>query len=164
MVREHLSEELKIAGGQLLAITDGLEMQAQGAMWLYDHQLQDWRYYLVTSLVDTIGRRRTYRLLLDALETVVFPGDMTIEDVHLGSPADDLFRIVSRAARIDGAMAEFQNCVFGAHCFDGVLYRSVNEIPTMQQAQRIERCFVRRVRGVPGDDREARKIRAQAGV
>src|SRR5829696_4194494 len=95
MARKHLSQELKDAGRKLLETTDALGMQAQGAMWLYDHGLEDWRYYLVTSLVDTMGRRKTYRLLLDAFDRVDFPKDMTIEDVHLGRPNDDLFRLVS---------------------------------------------------------------------
>ena len=54
MVRDHLSQELIEAGRQLLLATDGLNLQAQGAMWVYSHELGDWRYYLVTSLARII--------------------------------------------------------------------------------------------------------------
>src|SRR5262245_11151563 len=125
MVRRSLSEELKKSGRRLLEVTDSLDMQAQGAMWVYSHALEDWRYYLVTSLVDTIGRRKTYKLLLDAFELLQLPPEMTIEDVHLGSPADEFFRLVSTIARVEGGIAEFRNCTFNGAPFDGVIYRSV---------------------------------------
>ena len=147
MAREHLSEELKAAGFKLLETTDSLAMQAQGAMWVYSHLLNDWRYYLVTSMVDTIGRRKTYRLLLDAFEKLDLPNEMTVEDVHLGSPSDDFFRLVSRVVRVEsGGRTEFRNCMFNDVAFDGIIYRSVQEIPTERQAEQIEKRFQKRVK------------------
>ncbi len=101
MVRRDLSEQLKEAGSQLLKSTDELDMQAQGAMWIYSSALEDWRYYLVTSLVDSIGRRKTYGLLLEVFERVEFPKEMTIEDVHLGSPTEPFFQLVSSLVRME---------------------------------------------------------------
>lgn len=147
MAERHLSEELKAAGHQLLNATDELGMQAQGAMWVYSHALNDWRYYLVTSLVDTIGRRKTYRLLLDAFEHVVLPKEVTIEDVHLGSPNDQFFQIISKIVRMpDQGRAEFRDCRFNDIQFDGVVYRAVREIPTERQAEQIEKRFQKRVK------------------
>ena len=149
MVRAHLSQQLKDAGRELLATTDALGMQAQGAMWIYDHALQDWRYYLVTSLVDTIGRRKTYGLLLDAFERIDLPKEMTVEDVHLGSPADPIFRLISRNVEVSGgATAEVQSCSFDGLEFDGVIYRSVRELPTPRQAQQIDKQFAKSVRNL----------------
>jgi hypothetical protein len=111
MARSSLSPELRAAGIDLLAATDKLGMQAQGAMWLYDHALSDWRYYLVTSLVDTIGRRKTYGLLLDIFEAMEFPKEMTVDDVYLGSPNEPLFNLVSALVKMPGGgAAEFENC------------------------------------------------------
>lgn len=148
MADRHLSKELKSAGLKLLEATDALDMQAQGAMWVYSHLLQDWRYYLVTSLVDSIGRRKTYRLLLDAFERVEFPKEMTIEDVHLGSPSDQFFRAISSLIRMPGAggIAQFENCLLNEVQFDGVIYRAVKDIPTDRQAEQIEKRFQRRVK------------------
>ena len=147
MVRDHLSEELKEAGRQLLATTDALDMQTQGAMWIYDHALQDWRYYLVTSLVDTIGRRRTYSLLLDVFESVDVPEAMTIEDVHLGSPKDEVFRLLSGTIKVFGsAWTEVTNCNFDFVLVDAVIYRTLSEPPSAQQVGQIEKRFLKKVR------------------
>lgn len=145
-------------------------MQAQGAMWLYDHTLEDWRYYLVTSLVDTLGRRKVYRLLLDAFERVSFPEEMTIEDVHLGSPNDDLFRRVSDLQEFLGhPYSEFHNCVLSridrdgvAHDIrlDGVIYRAVHEAPTAGQAARIDKQFAKRVKDLVKEPRKKRPAHA----
>lgn len=146
MVRHHLSKQLKEAGRELLEATDALDMQAQGAMWIYHHALEEWRYYLVTSLVDTIGRRKTYRLLLDVFEHVKLPKEMTIEDVHLGSPNDAFFQLVSQMVGIQGAIVEFENCLFNEVSFDGVVYRSVRSPPPPKEAERIEKRFQKRVK------------------
>lgn len=149
MVRRHISAELKAAGADLLRATDALGMQAQGAMWVYRHALEDWRYYLVTSLVDTIGRRKTYRLLLKAFEVVDFPKEMTVEDVHLGSPKEPFFQLVSKIVRVDGGgTATFENCIFNEMSFDGVIYRSVQEVPTKREAERIEKRFTKRIKNL----------------
>jgi hypothetical protein len=147
MARSSLSPELRAAGIDLLAVTDSLGMQVQGAMWLYDHALSDWRYYLVTSLVDTIGRRKTYGLLLDVFEAVEFPKEVTIDDVYLGSPDDLFFKSISAAVRIgNGGPVEFNNCTINGIPFDGVIYRSVKEAPTKEEAERIDKRFAKRVK------------------
>jgi hypothetical protein len=146
MVRRHLSEDLKQAGLQVLSATDELGMQAQAAMWVYNHALQDWRYYLVTSLVDTIGRRKTYRLLLEIFERIDLPKEMTIEDVYLGSPSDPFFKVVSQLVHVDSARLEFQNCKFNDIMFDGIIFRSLREIPSDKQAAQIEKKFSRKVK------------------
>jgi hypothetical protein len=146
MAREALPEHLIKAGQELLASTDALGMQAQGAMWLYDHVLMDWRFYLVTSLVDTVGRRKTYGLLLDAFEGSVLPRDLTIDDVHLGSPHEALFRLISSAVGIENGAVRVENCVFNGVLFDGVIYRSVKVIPSAGEGARIEKRFSKRVR------------------
>jgi hypothetical protein len=165
MARVDLPEELKAAGRKLLETTDALLMQAQGAMWVYSHLLNEWRYYLVTSLVDSIGRRKTYRLLLDAFERVELPKEMTVEDVYLGSPSDEFFRLVSSIVRVEtGATAAFRNCLFNETPFDGVVYRSVQEIPTEREAEQIEKRFQKRVKDLQthGAKSKQREERADA--
>jgi hypothetical protein len=147
MADRPLSEDLKAAGLQLLKATDALGLQAQGAMWVYSHALNDWRYYLVTALVDTIGRRKTYRLLLNAFEYVSLPKEMTIEDVHLGSPHDQFFQVVSKIVKAPGQnFLQFENCQFNEVSFDGVIYRAVKEMPTERQVEQIEKRFQKRVK------------------
>jgi hypothetical protein len=146
---ERLSEQLKAAGQQLLDATDALEMQAQGAMWIYNQSLNDWRFYLVTSLVDSIGRRKTYQHLIDAFESLSFPKEMTVADVYLGSPNDELFRLVSSIMNLSAGKGywEVENCLFNKTLFNGVIYRSVaGPPPTKAEASSIEKRFAKRVK------------------
>jgi len=128
-------------------------MQAQGAMWLYDHVLKDWRFYLVTSLVDTAGRRKTYGLLLEAFEGAALPQELTIEDVHLGSPRDVIFQLVSSAVGIANGVVRMENCTVNGVLFDGVIYRSVKVAPSVGEAERIEKRFSKRVKDLARDSR-----------
>jgi hypothetical protein len=149
VARDNLPEELIEAGAALLATTDALGMQAQGAMWVYSHLLQDWRYYLVTSLVDSLGRRRTYKLLIEAFEKVKLPDSMTIEDVHLGSPSDPFFKLLKMATGVFGfgqGRLKFEGCLIENVPFDGLVYRTLGEPPSAKQAERIEKVFSKRVR------------------
>jgi len=153
MVRDRLSEELKEAGGRLLYITDVLQMGAQGAMWVYDHNLNDWRYYLVTSLVDTIGRRETYKRLLRIFGAPeadkFFPKELTIEDIHLGSPSDQFFQLITSAvSRAGSGHTTFKDCVINGIRFDGLVYRVVRSIPNTREAKTIEKQFLKRTNDV----------------
>ncbi len=162
MAREALPEHLIKAGQELLASTDALGMQAQGAMWLYDHVLKDWRFYLVTSLVDTAGRRKTYAFLLEAFEGAALPQELTIEDVHLGSPKDVIFQLISSAFGVSGASeVRLENIKINGVLFDGVIYRSVKVAPSAGEAERIEKRFSKRVKDL-ARDRRGRSRRVDA--
>ena len=145
MARDHLSERMRQGGAALLATTDDLAMQAQGALWLFDHDLEDWRYYLVTSLVDTLGRRKTYRLLIEAFECSNLPQDMTVEDVHLVNPMDPVFQFVSKTLRADDGIIELSDFIVSDISFDAVIYRTLRTMPTSREAASIEKRFSKRV-------------------
>jgi hypothetical protein len=152
VVRDHLSEELIEAGRQLLLATDGLNLQAQGAMWIYSHELGDWRYYLVTSLVDTVGRRETYKYLIrifDAAEPKgLFPKELTVQDIHLGSPADEYFQRISSGVSVVQGPVQVKDCIINGIKFDGVIYRAVTHVPSSGEARKIEKQFSRKMKGI----------------
>ncbi len=138
-------------------------MQAQGAMWIYDHALDDWRFYIVTSLIDTLGRRTAYGILLDAIQHLDMGQGLTAADIHLGSPSDALFRLISQAVRVDGAgFVEVHDCPIDGVDFDGVIYRSVGEPPAGADAARIEKQFVRRAKSL--SSQQGRKERTKAAA
>ena len=47
-------------GRALLLVTDALGMRAEGAFWLYDSREDKWRYFLITSLFNSLGSREIY--------------------------------------------------------------------------------------------------------
>jgi hypothetical protein len=157
MARSSLSPDLKAAGSDLLAATDRLGLQAQGAMWLYDHALSDWRYYLVTSLVDTIGRRKTYGLLLDIFEANSFPKEMTVDDVYLGSPNDPLFKHISGFFRVPDNFRmgppEVEDLSLEGTSFNAVFYRAVVEVPSAEEAEKINKRFAKHVKDLLNEHR-----------
>jgi hypothetical protein len=144
MAAKDLSPQLVEAGKRLLEVTDRLGMRAQGAAWIYDSALEEWRYYLVTSLIDTIGRRKVYELLLTAFEHVDLPEGLTMVDVYLGSPSDAFFRLVASAIDVQNSAARFKNCVFNGIAFDGVVYRMGRQ-PPKATLERIEKTFRKKV-------------------
>jgi hypothetical protein len=146
MADKDLSPELIEAGAAILAKTDELAMQAQGAMWVFDSSLEDWRYYLVTTLVDTLGRRKTYKLLIDAFEKLKLPQSMIVDDVHLGSPTDPFFQLISSMVNVSSGSVSFRNCSFNGVKFDGRVYRSISTIPAPDEAEQINKRFSKRVR------------------
>lgn len=121
-------------------------MNAQAAMWVFDHSLGDWRYYLVTSLVDSQGRKATYRNLIKIFGSGAFPEDMTVDDVHLGSPTDAFFQTISRISHIQSHHISFENCSLDGIVFDGIVYRVITHVPDEREARDIEKTFQSRIR------------------
>lgn len=88
MAERGLSESAIEAGAKFLASLDELGLQPEGAAWLYSYSLVDWRFAVVTSAVDIVGRRTIYRSLLDALRVAHLGDDLTEVDLYLVSPSD----------------------------------------------------------------------------
>ena len=100
-------------------------------------------------------------MLLDAFERVTFPEEMTVEDVYLGSPVDPFFQLISSIARVEGGgTAEFRDCMFNNIPFDGVIYRSVRQVPSDRAAEAIEKRFAKRVKDLCRHDGKAKEHRA----
>ena len=92
MIRETLTEEMKTAGKELFGIV-APKIGAHSAMWVHSDELEDWRYYLITPRVATIGPRKLYRELLDLFQRAEFPKGMEIEDIHLAHSVDRFPRL-----------------------------------------------------------------------
>lgn len=141
------------AGARLLAALDDAGLQAQGAGWVFDHALGDWRYVVATSLVDTMGRSKVYRQLLVTMKKLDMPNDLTVADIHLVSPKTLLFKGIASFVRVEipdpSGFATFTNCMIGNSKFDAVIYRWVGE-PTPTQAKQVERQFKRRIKELSG--------------
>lgn len=90
-----LTDDRLALGRRLLDLTDELGLSAEGAAWVYDWTLQEWRYYLVTSLIDKKGAPWVYKRLLQAFKRLPEHEQFLSLDVHLGSPREILFRLIS---------------------------------------------------------------------
>src|SRR5262245_17701521 len=90
MAQEPISQNDVALGRVILLATDSIRMDCEGAFWLYDEDEQDWRFYLVTSLLATIGPRELYLVLNEALARKVSPDECANIGIHIASPKDYL--------------------------------------------------------------------------
>jgi hypothetical protein len=141
-----LPKRLIKASRELLRATDELGLEAQGAGWLYEHELGTWRYFLITGLVNTEGRRRVYRDLLRAFDRLGSPEGLSIVDVHLSGQEHPVFAALGRLIDLSGdSVATFANCVLNGIPFDAVMYRWTEEVPA-SALRKSGRRFAKNVR------------------
>lgn len=144
MAARPLSQQLIDAGQRLLEEADRIGLNPQGAAWLYDHGLDEWRYVLVSALVDTMGRRKVYLLMVQAFSQLQLPADLTVVDVYLESPRSPLFNALS-AFEVRNSLVKFKNCKLDGMLLDGVIYRW-DPTPSPDSIKDIERKFVRKAK------------------
>jgi hypothetical protein len=149
MAARALSEHLVEAGAKLLAALDDAGLQPQGAAWIFDHALDDWRYVVATSLVDTMGRSSVYRELLTIIRKLDMPEDLTVQDVHLVAPSGPLFKTISGALHIENGRVTVKDRVINGSRVDAVIFRWTGA-PTQTKAAKVQKEFKRRVKELSG--------------
>jgi hypothetical protein len=88
------------AGWECLKVLDAHKFNVQSAAWVYSSILKEWRFFIVTALVEIDGPAETYDRL-ERLFAIKFKNKaLMIDDVHLGSPREDLFVSLARAIKV----------------------------------------------------------------
>lgn len=142
MAVEPLSEQLIEAGQALTSELDRIGLHPQGALWLHAHHLNDWRFTIISDLVDEMGRRRVYALIDEAL-TKIGPNDgLTIVDIHLATPSEVLARVLGGAFEINDGIATLESCSVNGMPVDAVVYRLTSK---GRDAKKAAASFERRV-------------------
>ena len=124
MAAKPLSDDLKAAGLEMLGELDRVGLGPQGALWLYAHYLGDWRYAVVSDLVNALGRHRLYDLIGTALDRIGPIHGLTIFDVHLFDTSETMPQVLS-AIRVDGGAATITDCIVNGMLTDAYVYRLV---------------------------------------
>ena len=83
-------------GRAVLLATDALGLSAEGAFWLYDSEDREWRYFLATSLFNTLGSREIYLRLNQALSKKLSERETQRFQIFMGSPNESLVRAVRK--------------------------------------------------------------------
>jgi hypothetical protein len=120
MARKDLSPQLIAEGRATLKALDEMGMAVQSAKWAFDPALEAWKFCLVTSLVDSAGRRKAYQLLLRAFDLGAFP--LSMEDVYLRSMDDEM--------SADGNASS-----------EPVIYRAMSAAPSDAESRALQRTF-----------------------
>jgi len=145
MAARALSEHLVEAGAKLLAALDDAGLQPEGAAWIFDHALGDWRYVVATSLVQTMGRSSVYKELLTITKKLDMPQDLTVQDIHLVAPGGPLFKAISGALLIENGRVTVRDCIINGLSVDAVIFRWTG-VPTQTKAAKVQKEFKRRVK------------------
>lgn len=133
-----LSQAELVAGAQCLELLERHGFEVQGAAWVTTDTIKEWWYYIVTGLMDMDGPLATYERL-DRLFEALPRTPMEIDDVHLGSPDEPMFKTLRRAAEVESGPVAFENLsVNGGFTIEhAVVYRMLpNAVPTRLQAVR----------------------------
>ena len=95
---EILAEDLAFGRAVLLA-TDALKMSAEGAFWIKYGGEDRWRYFIVTSLFDSMGPREIYLRLNKALAKKLSEKETKSFDIFMAGPHEAFLRKFPRSVR-----------------------------------------------------------------
>ncbi len=123
MAAEYLSDELKRRGANVLAKLDQLGLEPQGVLWLHFPHVKDWRLTVITDLVDTLGRKRTYDLIGSALDHVGPVEGLTVFDLHIAAPSEVMPRVLGGAFVFENGIVELSDISINDMPIDAVIYR-----------------------------------------
>ncbi len=148
MAVEHLPDELKRKGQNVLSMLDELGLEPQGMLWLHFPHLRDWRLTVITDLVETIGRKRAYDLIGSALDHVGAVEGMTVFDLHLAAPSEVIPRVLGGTIILENGMAELRDSQINDIPINAVLYRlrkARPQIAAKKAASRFEKSVAQLV-------------------
>jgi hypothetical protein len=143
MAASELPKSLIDAGAKLLKALDTAGIEPQGAAWIFDHQADDWRYVIATSLIETVGRTGVYKRLLKSTPNLDIPKELSIAAIYLVPVDGPLFRTIAGAIRVQDGPVTISNCLINDMKVDAIIYRWRGE-PSGNDAHRIERNFKRK--------------------
>lgn len=129
MAVEPLPQHLRQAGASLLETLDALGLSPEGAGWIFDHDLGEWRYVVASGLVDSEGRKWLYGKLQALFRAGKFPSDFTVLDVFLMSLEHPMYLLLR--SFFTGTNFEFHDCALNGSKFDAILYRWLPPAPQM---------------------------------
>jgi hypothetical protein len=119
---------------------DALGLDPQGALWLHFPHVKDWRFTVITDLVDTVGRRKAYDLVGSVFDNVGQIEGFTVFDMHLASPAEVMPRVLGGAFYVEDGIVELIDSNVNDMPVDAVVYR-LRKPRSAQAATRAARKF-----------------------
>lgn len=107
----------------MLALLDRVGLQPQGALWLMFPHVKDWRYTIVSDLVDDYGRTKVYGLIDDVIAALPAVDGLTIFDIHLASSTEIMPRLLDGAIDVDNGIVRLTDCRVNDMNVDAVVFR-----------------------------------------
>ena len=114
------------AGKKLVEMLDRSKFLLEGALWFYFSETAEWRLLLVSKLVDTIGPKRAYNIVWDALNELRPEIGFSLERVSVLSPKNKIIQLLRKAIRAPKGISEIRfskNTISGIFIEDAFIYR-----------------------------------------
>jgi hypothetical protein len=125
LVKELLTEEMKLAGAELTRKLDEAEWPVLAAFWYFVPSENQWKLMLASPKVETDGPRNAYEIISKALSTI--PGHFGgIGLISVVSPKHDLVQTLASTIQTGpsiGGIRVFQRMVNGHFVDDAYIYR-----------------------------------------
>jgi hypothetical protein len=147
ITHQPLSEEKLAAGRECLRLLDEYELGVQGAVWIYLDILKEWRFYIVTSLIDIDGLVETYNRIEKLFGLRFNNTELSIDDIHLGSPNEAMFLMLASVFKIQGdSLVELKNMAVNDLVIDHAYVYRLDRAPPIIEAKQARQKFDRKVK------------------
>lgn len=124
MVDRSIRQDLKEAGSLLLKSADEAGLCPAAAAWIFDHDLAEWRFYIVSPLVGHVGKSQLYDAIAEIMKGINLPEDFSIVDIYLDDTSGKIFNLIGHAIAVRGHhMMEVRNSIFNGMKVDALIYR-----------------------------------------
>lgn len=106
MATSALSRDDIALGRAVLLATDALGMRAEGAFWLHDTDDDVWRFFLVTSLFNRLGARKTFMRLNEVLAKKLSEREAGDFSLFVAEPSEKLVKEIRRKVQTGAHASE----------------------------------------------------------
>jgi hypothetical protein len=144
-----LSEGRLTAGKDCLRLLDDYGLGVQGAVWIYLDVLKEWRLYIVTSLIDIDGLIETHKRIEKLFGLRFNNAELSIDDIHLGSPNEAMFQILSSAFKVQGdSLIELSDVAVNNLVIEHAYVYRLDKAPPVLAAKEARQKFDRKLKQI----------------
>ena len=108
MAKTILVDSDKEAGKALIKKLDEASFDVRGALWFYLPDSEEWRLILASPAVDTRGPKEAYEQVQSQLQQSDQGHELSLQNISLVSPNDNLIKLLKSAVRTGKAIANIR--------------------------------------------------------
>ncbi len=114
------------AGKNLVNFLEKKGIEIAAALWYYSEESEVWRLMIATPLYDNLGPKEIYEKIQSILNEAGVSPRISIIDVTIVSPKDEIIRDIRSAVKIrSNEGVRFSRSVLGrSYIYDALIYRS----------------------------------------
>lgn len=124
MALGHMRPDLVQAGHRLAKEFDDVGLCPAVAAWTREHKVGEWRYYILSSMVGIIQKKRVQRVARHIMEIIDLPNDLCTSNIYIaGLNSQHLIDIGKKFKFVGDSPIYLGGIVIGKTIMDAVVYR-----------------------------------------